>query len=538
VIIRLLHRQTIARLIPFQRSLFLAFGIFLFWGVSLRAQNTSALSTPAFTPDRGPEADLERDLAGIFNDPHFSNAIWGVSVQSMQTGEYLFRSNDAKSLLPASNLKLFTAAEAISLLGSDYHYTTDLLTTGRILSDGTLRGDIVIRGAGDPTFGSTLFATDSSQSTIYDAWADSLARLGIHRISGSIIGDDSYFTSDYFPEGWTVEDLPYYFAMESSALVFNENQISITVSPGVAVGSAIKYELNPSTDYVTVENLGTTHADSLIQKRRHQEDSVIAAGTSSIDITRELGGDAITIRGEIPLHGTATNQQLSVEDPTLYAATLLRETLEEHDIEVTGSVRTSRESAKPYPFLKARVLARYTSPPLSQIVRAMDKQSDNLYAEELFRTVGKEIGGKGDWTTGAAVMNRYMASIGIDSSRVAIADGSGLSRMDLVSANDLTKLLRTMHDNPKLSDVFYASLPVMGTDGTLASRLKGTAAEGNVHAKTGFLTGDRSISGYLTTLDGELLAFSIIGNNFTVPVREANNVQNLALLRLVNFSRK
>ncbi len=505
---------------------------------SLCAQNTAIISTPAFKPDRGPEADLEHDLSGIFNDPRFSNAIWGVTVQSMVTGEYLFHLNDTKSLLPASNFKLFTAAEALSLLGTDFHYTTDLLTTGRILSDGTLRGDLVIRGAGDPTFGSALFAQDSTLPGVFDAWADSLTRLGVRRITGAIIGDDGYFTPDYYPAGWNLEDLPYYFAMESSALVFNEDQVSVTVTSGAHVGAAIEYELNPSTDYVSVDNYGITKADSITQKRYLQADSVVAAGSSSIDITREICGNDITIKGDIPLHGTATNQQLSVEDPTLYAATLLRETLAEHDIEVLGDARTSRESTKPYPFLKARVLANYTSPPLSEIVRAMNKESDNLFAEQLFRTVAKEIGGEGSWSMGAHVMKRYLSSIGIDTSRIAIADGSGLSRMDLVSADDVAKLLRAMHEKPKLFDAFFASLPIMGVDGTLSPRLKGTAAQGNVHAKTGFLTGDRSISGYLTTRDGEMLAFSMIGNNFTVPVREANNVQDIALLRLVNFSRK
>jgi D-alanyl-D-alanine carboxypeptidase/D-alanyl-D-alanine-endopeptidase (penicillin-binding protein 4) len=446
--------------------------------------------------------------------------------------------NDAKCLLPASNFKLFTAAEALSLLGTDFRYTTDLLTTGRILSDGTLRGDLIIRGVGDPTFGLPFYASDSSLSTIFDTWADSLASLGVRRVSGAIIGDDSYFTPDYYPVGWTVEDLPYYFAMESSALVFNEDQVSVTVTPGVGVGSAIEYELNPSTDYLTVDNLGITKADSITQKRHHLQDSVLAAGTTSIDITREMGGNDITIKGEIPLHGTAANQQLSVEDPTLYAATLLRETLEEHDIQVSGETRTSRQSTKPYPFLKARVLASYTSPPLSEIVRGMDKLSDNLFAEQLFRTVAKEIGGEGSWNMGALVMKRFLSSIGIDTSSIAIADGSGLSRMDLVSADDLAKLLHAIHEKPAIFGALYASLPIMGVDGTLSSRLKGTLAEGNIHAKTGFLTGDRSISGYLTTRDGEMLGFSIIGNNFTVPVREANNLQDLALLRLVNFSRK
>ncbi len=504
----------------------------------MHAQNNPSISTPAFAPDHTAEAELAHDLSGIFNDPHFTNATWGVVVQSMKTGEYLYRLNDTKNLLPASNFKLFTAAEALFFLGPSFRYTTDLLTTGRILSDGTLRGDLLIRGAGDPSFGSVLFETDSTKPSVFDAWADSLSRLGVRRISGTIIGDDSYFTPEYYPIGWTVEDLPFYFAMQSSALVYNEDQVAIAVTPGVAPGAASEYELNPSTDFVSVDNLGITKPDSITRHRKLQPDSVIAIGTPTIEITREIGGNEISIKGEIPLHGTAVNQQLSVEDPTLFTATVLREVLQEHGIQVVGDARTSRESKKPYAFLKAKVLGSYTSPPLSDIVIAMDKQSDNLIAEQLFRTVAKEVGGEGSWTMGARIMERFLSSIGIDTTSIQIADGSGLSRMDLVSAGDIEKLLVAVRDRPNLYETFYGSLPILGIDGTLATRLRGTAAVGNVHAKTGFLTGDRSISGYLKTRDGEELAFSIIGNNFTVPVSEANNVQNLALLRLVNFSRK
>ena len=483
-------------------------------------------------------ADLQRDLTSIFNDPKFSNATWGISVQSMAGREYLFRMNDGKSLNPASNFKLLPAAESLSLLGPDFRYVTELVSTGRIGSDGTLRGDLVIRGAGDPTLGSTVMSKDTTLASVFDAWADSLARRGIKRIDGSIVGYDGYFTPDYYPPGWTVEDLPYFYAMQSTALVYNEDQVSVTVTPGTTKGSAALYELNPSTDYVEVENYGTTKPDSITQHRRKAPDSVIVAGIGSIDISRELGSNTISIKGEIPLHGTAINQQLSVEDPTLYTATLLREALVEYGIAVSGDVKNSRDWTKPYPFLKARVLASYTSPPLSEIVRVMDKQSDNLIAEQLFRTVGKEIGGEGSWTKGAEVMKNFLASMAVDTSKIAIADGSGLSRMDLISAGQVTNLLESMYRQPKLFTPFYESLPVMGVDGTLEKRLKSTAAEGNVRAKTGFLTGVRSISGYLTTRDGELIAFSIIGNNFTTPVREASNLQDLVLLRLVNFSRR
>ncbi len=512
-------------------------------GFPAAAVGQSIPSTPALARDRSPLGDLERDLTDIFNDPKFSNATWGVEVQSLQTGAYLFQLNPTKSFIPASNFKLFTAAEALSLLGPDFRYTTQLVTTGRI-SDGTLRGDLVIRGAGDPTLGSEQMFPDSNRVSIFDAWADSLSKSGIRRIAGSIVGDDSYFTDDLYPNGWSIEDIPFYYAMQTTALAYEENQVTVSVSPGASKGSPVLYELNPNTDYVTVENRGSTTRDSLVLKRRHQPDSVLAAGATQIDISRDMGSNNITIAGTMPLSAKATTQQIAVEDPTLYAATVFREVMEEHGITVIGQTRVSRAPtagstpSKPYPWLKARVLASYVSPPLSSIVSVMNKTSDNLFAEELFRTAAKEVGGEGSWSRGAEVMKRYLASVSIDTNRTAIYDGSGLSRMDLVSPQQIVTLLRTMHERQKSSQSFYESLPIMGVDGTLANRMKGTAAAGNVRAKTGFVTGVRSISGYLNTRDGEPLAFSIIGNNFTIPVHEANNLQDLVLLRLVNFSRE
>ena len=501
-----------------------------------RAQTLTIPATPALR-QQGALGDLERDLTDIFNDPRFSNATWGVCIQSMETGEYFFQLNDMKSLLPASNFKLFTTAEAVSLLGSDFRYTTQLITTGRVL-DGTLHGDLIIRGAGDPTLGSQLAFPDSSPNFIFDTWADSLRKRGITRIDGSIIGDDSYFTEDLYPNGWAIEDMPYYYAMQTTALAFDENQIEVSVSPGLSKGSVVRYELEPNTNYVTVDNHGITRQDSIVLKRRHLPDSVIATGTTSIDITRDIGTNSISVRGEIPLSAPVTSEQISVENPTLYAASVFREALEEHGIEIAGKTHSIRELTKPIPYLKARMLASYVSPPLSDVIAIMNKHSDNLYAEEIFRTVAKEIGGEGSWQRGVEVMKKYLASVEIDTARVSINDGSGLSRMDLITAQQMVSLLHGVHDRPKLFAVFYPSLSIMGLDGTLSSRLKDTRAEGNVHAKTGFLTGVRSISGYLTTRDGEMLAFSIIGNNFTVPVSQANNLQDLVLLRLVNFSRK
>jgi D-alanyl-D-alanine carboxypeptidase/D-alanyl-D-alanine-endopeptidase (penicillin-binding protein 4) len=261
-------------------------------------------------------------------------------------------------------------------------------------------------------------------------------------------------------------------------------------------------------------------------------------GYSSINITHDLGSNTVMIRGQIPLSSPVSHEQLSVENPTLYAATVFREVLEEKGITVTGKTKSARDLAKAIPYLKLKVLMNYVSPPMSQIVAVMNKESDNLYAEQLFRTMGKELGGQGDWKNGIDVMRKFLASIAVDTAHITIYDGSGLSRMDLISANQMVTLLRSMYERKGLFDAFYPSLSIMGVDGTLARRLKDTRAQGNVHAKSGFVTEVRSISGYVTTKDGELLAFAILGNGLTTPVALANNLHDLVMLRLANFSRK
>jgi D-alanyl-D-alanine carboxypeptidase/D-alanyl-D-alanine-endopeptidase (penicillin-binding protein 4) len=523
----------------FQKALgFIAFAMLLLCGMAagVQAQLVSLPASPALQPENSLQ-DLQRDLGDIFNDPNFSNAFWGVCVQSLETGQYYFRLNDARSFLPASNLKLFTAAEALSLLGPDFHYTTELLTTGK-LSEHSVHGDLIIRGSGDPTIGAYNLDQGSSPLTVFNAWADSLHRMGVTKIEGNIVGDDTYFTDQLYPLGWAIEDLPYYYAMQSSALSFAENQITVTVRPGATTGDKVRYEIVPATKYVVVENNATTKADSLVRRLSTGIDSVIATGSTTIEVVRATGSNAITITGQIPRSGAVVTEQLSVENPTLYAATVLRETLEARGIRVVGTSMSAQDLEKRIPYLKARVLAQHASPPVADIVRLMNKQSDNMYAEQLFRTVAKEQRGEGSWTKGVEVMKEFLSNAGIVPDRLAIYDGSGLSRMDLIAPIHMVTLLRNIYQQKKLFPVFFNSLPIMGVDGTIAHRLTDTKAQGNVHAKTGFLTGVRSISGYLTTRDNELLAFSIIGNNFTTPTSLANNLQDLVLLRLVNFSRK
>jgi D-alanyl-D-alanine carboxypeptidase/D-alanyl-D-alanine-endopeptidase (penicillin-binding protein 4) len=503
-------------------------------GTALRAQ-IALPATPAL-PAQAPVKTLENDLANIFNDPNFSNAQWGVQVQSVETGDVLYRLNEQKSFLPASSFKVVTAAEALAFLGPDFRYSTQLVATGK-QSENVLRGDLVIRGAGDPTLGSQEMYPDSNPTYVFDAWADSLRKRGITRIEGSIVADDTYFTTDRYPDGWAIEDEPYYYAMQVSGLNFAENSVVVSVTPGRRSGTTTEYELAPEVEYLTVENASTTKPDSIVSKSASGKDTTIDPGSTSIAITRLQGQNVIAIDGEIPRSAAAAHEQISVNDPSLYAATALQAALEARGIRVSGSIKSARDLQKPVPYLKARVLASYYSPPLSDIVAVMNKHSDNLFAESLFRTVAKEMMGEGSWKKGSIMMKRFLHAVG-DTAGVAIYDGSGLSRMDLITPGVMTGLLRHMYNRKQLWPDYYNSFSIMGVDGTLSNRLKGTHAEGNVHAKTGFVTAVRTLAGYLTDRDGELLAFSIFVNNHTATVQLANNLQDLVVLRLVNFSRK
>jgi D-alanyl-D-alanine carboxypeptidase/D-alanyl-D-alanine-endopeptidase (penicillin-binding protein 4) len=199
---------------------------------------------------------------------------------------------------------------------------------------------------------------------------------------------------------------------------------------------------------------------------------------------------------------------------------------------------TSAELKEKIPYQSLQMLAQNVSPPLGEIVTVMNKKSNNFYAEQIFRTLAKEAGGEGSWKAGAKVVQNYISSLGISVENFSIRDGSGLSRMNLVTPEGMVQLLRALHRDAKLHKSFTESLPIMGKDGTLQERLKNTPAEGNVIAKTGLLSGERSLSGYLTTKDNETLVFSILVNNYTCPVKDINNIQDLIMLRLVNFSRK
>ena len=466
-----------------------------------------------------PLARLHHELNRALNDPAFFNGYWGVAIQSLKTGEYFYLRNENKSFRPASNMKLFTTGTALVKLSPDFTYLTKLYRTGRI-ENGVLNGNVVIRGSGDPTITGRFH--DGNMLQVFQDWADSLKKNGVKKIAGSIIGDDNYFSDEIMGEGWAWDYQSDWYAAQISALSFNDNCVDIIFNAGKDVGDTVSYRLEPPTNYVRVIN-------GVVTAPLHQEKGVF--------FHRERGKNIIEITGSLEIGTKEKRDWFSVENPTLYAATVFRETLQSAGISVDGKP-ADIDSLSNFTYSQSDSLqiASYQSPPLRDIVRVVNKVSQNLYAELLLRTLGKVYMNDGSAHGGIAVVKQFLASIGIDSSRFAMFDGSGLSHLDMVTPKQVITLLRGLYQS-SVKDDFLDSLPIAGVDGSLRNRMKMTAAQGNVRAKTGYISNTRSLSGFVTTKDGEPLVFSLLVNNYLVPTSMANNLQDWICERLANFSR-
>jgi D-alanyl-D-alanine carboxypeptidase/D-alanyl-D-alanine-endopeptidase (penicillin-binding protein 4) len=493
--------------------------IVLFAFISINAQerkDTTAQTPPRFSFSTLPE--FWSGMDDIFNDPSFSNANWGVIIQSLETGEYFYKKNEDKLFLPASSLKLFTTASGLILLGPDYRFTTNICKHGTI--DGSiLKGDLVIQGRGDPTISERFYNGDMLR--VYNLWADSLLDMGIDEISGNIIGDDSEFDDRGLGEGWAWDDESYWYSAQASAVSFNDNCVDLSVYVKQdKITSKIK--VTPDNKYVVVTN----------------EVSVVPKdSTTNIDVYRERGTNLITVSGTIKADSDTIRTFCTVNNPTQFAMVTLKNVLEKKGIRINGSPMVVDDLPHPLDYRHVELLFTNSSLQLKEILKVVNKNSQNLYAEQILKTIGLEAEHYGTRENGIEAEIDVFKDMGINTDGMMLADGSGLSRLNLVSPRHFISLLNYMFKS-KYFVPFFNSLPIAGVDGTLGTRLKNTRAEGKVRAKTGYLTSVRSLCGYAFTGDNEPVAFAIIANNFNVPVKLAENIQDLVCLRLSNFKRK
>ena len=473
---------------------------------------------PPSAPFAAPRiADLQRELDSLFGAPALDRSLWAVMVQSLDSGEILYRHDSTKLMMPASNMKIVTLAAAAERLGWDYTFETRLLTTQPI-ENGVLEGDLVIVGSGDPS----INGRGGSPTRVFEDWADRLRAAGLTRIDGRIVGDDRAFPDEPLGFGWSWDDLGSGDAAPVTALQYNENVAEVVVRPGEAAGSAATMELRPPESGLVLDAHVTTSG---------------AGVAPDLTLRRLPGSDRLFVGGTIPAGSPEIVETAAVDDPAGFFVRALRAVLIKNGIDVRGEA-VGISGAGSMPDLAGRtVLLSHRSPPLSELATVLMKVSQNLYAETLLRALGATRG-TATADGGRKVVQEVLERWGVPPDAVVLRDGSGLSRYNYLTAETLVRILRQMYRDPRHRQAFSATLPIGGRDGTIARRMKGTRAEGNVLAKTGSLSNVRALSGYVKTLDGEPLAFSIIANNFNLPTPAIDSVTDLALERLANFTLK
>jgi D-alanyl-D-alanine carboxypeptidase/D-alanyl-D-alanine-endopeptidase (penicillin-binding protein 4) len=458
---------------------------------------------------------LVKEMDERFNDSLFINAHWGVLIKSLNTGKVWYEKNSKKLFVPASNEKILTAAAAMVTLGPDFSFNTYLNYEGEI-SDSILNGDLIIFSNGDPTLNNNFY---NNPTDIFQAWADTLKNKGIKCINGGIIGDDNAFEENPYGKGWAVDDLQEGYAPEVNALQLNGNDINLKIFPPLSINDEIKIEPDILSDYYHFINkivIGDT-------------------GITDIRIHRIFCTNKIIFDGYVRTFSPVLMYTISVSNPTLFYVTVLKEKLEKNGIRITGNAVDSDD----VPEWKKRthnlkILNVRNSPSLLEILKLMMKQSDNLCAETLTRAMGWKKVGIGSFKEGKKLVENVIGGFGVKKDSYSYMDASGLSRYDLLSPALIVLVLEKMIKG-NFSSEWYDLFPIAGIDGTLKNRMAGTKAEGNVRAKTGTMSNVRGLSGYVKTLDGEVLVFSFLVNGHLRSTKEIEYVTDSVLEAISGF---
>jgi D-alanyl-D-alanine carboxypeptidase/D-alanyl-D-alanine-endopeptidase (penicillin-binding protein 4) len=476
----------------------------------------------------------------LLADPAVSRDHWGIMVTSLD-GARIFALNEAQLFQPASNAKLFTTAAALALLGPDRTFQTKVIAEGTLTRKGELQGDLVLKGGGDANFASQLFpyrspsaspATPPSPLTSVDELADQVVAKGLRVVDGDVIGDDSYFAYDPYPQNWSEDDLLWGYGAPVSALTIHDNQIDVTITPTAKDSDTAEIRLNPDLPYYSgVRSVRTWDVGD----------------GNSVLFERSPGSKELSITGRVSPKAGPDHEEIAIEDPAEYAALALKTALEKRGVLVKGGVSTRHwdpKNSAPFlpatrepipnfvpmltqdlhtecvsqpvlsmtPILETTTLATHSSPPVAHDIFLTNKVSQNLHTEILLRNIGATHDCEHTARRGLQWEHQFLLYAGLDPSDFVFYDGSGLSSHDLVTPRATAKLLQFATTQPWFAD-WKASLPVAGEDGTLESRFPNPPLKDHLFAKTGTLGEARALSGYLDCASGRTVIFSILVDN-------------------------
>lgn len=449
--------------------------------------------------------ELQQRLATHVHQPKFAAATWGVKVVSLDTGQVLFEENPQKFFSPASNSKLYTVALALDRLGGDYRIKTSLYAKAKPNRRGTLKGDLLVYGRGDPTINARLNSND-----LYRALAPfvrAVTNAGIKRIAGDLVGDESFFRGPPFGSGWAWDDMQFYYGAPISALSINDNRIEISVKPGAQTNAPCTLTMLPPNRWLVLSNRTAT---------------VAKGGRRNLSFYRPLDQPVVYALGQMPLDDAGYAEDVTVPNPAALFVTFFKEALAKHGVKVSGKLRSVNwldREVSPLDYAKLVELGFVESLPMRDLAREVQKPSQNLYTDLLLAHIGAlkatERARPSETSEDAGIreLGGFMAEVGIRQGDVQFEEGSGLSRNNLTTPDATVALLQFMSRHRE-AEAYVNALPVAGVDGTLRNRMKNTAAARNVRAKTGTLRWANSLSGFVTSAAGERLAFCVMLNRY------------------------
>jgi D-alanyl-D-alanine carboxypeptidase/D-alanyl-D-alanine-endopeptidase (penicillin-binding protein 4) len=470
-------------------------------------------------------ASLADRIQALLNgSPAANSAFWGIQAVDLSSGKTLYQLNANRFFVPASNTKLFTTAMALTRLGPEFTFQTRVLSPVAPDEAGRIAGDLRLLGGGDPNLSARPIPYQKGPITgnpliAIEDLADQIAAKHVTRITGNIIGDDSWYVWEPYAPGWGLDDPMYDYGAPVSALTLHDNTLVLNVVPGAREGDLAVLTLRPALEYYRIDNRILT---------------VAAGGERRIHYHRPTGTLELELWGNIPIGSRAEDLLLGIEDPAEFAAMALRQALESRGITVEGKAMVHHVSPNELPNLTdgpapegaaGTELARRTSAPLLEDLRITDKVSQNLHAEMALRAVARARRNLGSREAGLAELKNFLAEAGVEPDQYGINDGSGLSRQNLVTPATVIKLLRFMYQSPAREN-WISLLPVGGQDGTLSNRFAEQSLTGRVHAKTGSVSHVSALSGYFQRAGGHWVAFSILVNNFNRPAGEIRAVMD------------
>lgn len=480
-----------------------------------RPEPIAPMMMPVVTvPPPTTRAILQGTVDSVLAAPMWRNARWGVLIVDAERGDTLVSHDADRLFMPASNQKLLTGAIALQRLGPDFRWRTPVMLHG-VQRGATFFGDLLIQGSGDPSISDAL--RGGRAGSAFDGVADALAARGITRIRGNIVPVGDALPGLTIGYGWASDDLDFGYSAAIDELMFNEGELSLRVRAGAKPGAPVTVQRAPTRTYPALAISAVTRAREL---------PIDAPRPARLEAVYDSVGQHVLVRGTLPV-GDSARLTVAYRHPADAFVAAFSEALADRRISVQRRAVARRDTAG----RSVDTLAVIESVPFPEVLRRMQKPSQNQIAELLFRTVALVTTGSGSADSAQAIGARTLAEWGVRNADAAYRDGSGLSRHDYLTPRAVVKVLDAMHRS-QWAALYRDALPIAGVDGTIGNRMRNTPAQGNAQAKTGTLDKARALSGYVTTADGRLVLFSLLANNFTVPTREVERVQDLLVSTL------